>query len=120
MKIYLSYLQFKQSSRYNRVKGLLTKTHLSPKQVFTMIVEALDQAIGGMEPGLTYRTEDLFEPSVWAGMGDAISRSLGICLSYLVASTETPLVYANRPSSTNKLYSLKHGVDPGAYSFQVC
>ena len=120
MKIYLSYLQFKQSSRYNRVKGLLAKTHLSPKQVFTMIVEGLDQAIGGMEPGVVYKTEHLFEPDAWTKMGDAISRSLGICLSYLVASTPIPLRYANRPSSTNKLYSLEYGVDPGAYSFQVC
>lgn len=120
MKINLSYRLFTQSSRFNRVRGLLTKTHLTPQQAFTMVVNALDQAIGGMEPGVEYKTEDLIEPSLWAGLGDAISRSLGICLSYLVANDLIPLVYANRPGSTNKLYMLKPGVNPEDYSFVVC
>jgi len=119
-KIKISYKKFMQSGRYARFTSLLATTKLSPKQVFDMTIQALDLSIGGMEPEVKYKTEHLFEPDVWADMGDAVSRCIGICLSYLTANDLVPLAYANRPNSPNKLYKLKHGVNPEDYSFIVC
>ena len=119
MKTNISFHQFTQSSRFSRIKGLLAATHLSPKQVFTMAVQALNLSIGGMEPGVKYKTEHLFEPSDWADMGDAIKRCLGICLSFLTDGGLVPLVYTSKPNANNKFYSLKPGVNPGLYVFSV-
>jgi hypothetical protein len=120
MEIKLSYEAFKRSSRFGRACALAEKAGLPPKQVFILIVQALDQSFGGMEPSVKYKTEDLFEPSAWVDMGDAIRRSLGICLSYLAANDLIPLLYANRLGANNKLYMLKPGVIPAACSFRVC
>jgi hypothetical protein len=120
MKIVLSYKDFTRSTRFSRINTLLADARLSPKDVFTMAVQTLNQAIGGMEPGGKYKTEYLFEPSAWAGMGDAVKRCVGICLSYLTDDGLVPLVYASKPKANNKLYSLKPGVDPAGYSFRAC
>jgi hypothetical protein len=120
VEILISYRQFTKSGRFSRIKGLLAATHLTPKQAFEMTVQTLNQAIGGMEPGGKYKTEYLFEPSAWAGMGDAVKRCVGICLSYLTDDGLVPLVYASKPKANNKLYSLKPGVDPAGYSFRAC
>ena len=120
MEINLSYGAFARSSRFGRVSTLAESAALSPKQVFVLTVKALNQGFGGMEQNINYKTENLFEPAIWAGMHDNIRRSLGICLSYLTDGSLVPLLYASRPNANNKLYSLKPGVDPAAYSFKAC
>lgn len=73
-----------------------------------------------MDANVKYKTEHLFESTVWEGMRDSIHISLGICLSYLTDGFLIPLQYASKPNANNKLYSLKPGVDPAGYSFQAC
>ena len=85
-----------------------------------MVVEALDQAFGGMESNEKYATKQMFEPEAWQKMTDGLRRSLGICLSYLVGSGLVPLDYANKPTTTNKRYRPKPGFDTSLYSFRVC
>jgi hypothetical protein len=119
MKIVLSYKDFTRSTRFSRINTLLADARLSPKDVFTMAVQALDRAFAGMEPGVKYKTEDLFLELDWVRMSDAISRCVGICLSYLTACALIPLQYANRPGANNKLYTPKPVIDPSLYSFSV-
>jgi len=120
MQVKLSYGAFTRSAQYQRIPGLLAATRLSPKQVFIMAVLALNQAFGGLEPEGKYKTEHLFEASVWDAICKAIRRCLGMCLSYLTDNALVPLQYANKPGANNKLYMLIPGVDPGGYSFCVC
>lgn len=119
MNITLSYKDFAQSARFRRIRGLLNDTSLTPKQVFTMAVQALDHAAGGMEHEGKYETEDFFEASVWKSMRKVVHTCLGICISYLVANQLVPLDYANKPEKPNKLYKLHLGIDPSQLSFKV-
>jgi GTPase involved in cell partitioning and DNA repair len=120
MQIKLSYEAFRQSANFKRANGLAAKAGKSAKTLFAMLVEALNQAFGGMEGNEKYTTEQLFEPEVWQDMTDGPRRSLGICLSYLVGSGLVPLDYANKPTVTNKRYRPKPGIDTSLYSFRVC
>ncbi|MBP9734284.1 MAG: hypothetical protein KBD82_01355 [Rhodoferax sp.] len=120
MEIKLSFEAFRRSSRFERARALAENAALSPKQLFILIVQALNQGLGGMEHGVKYKTEHLFEPAVWDGMSDSFRRGVGVCLSYLVDGALVPLVYANKPSANNKLYSPKPGIDPTVCSFKVC
>lgn len=120
MEIKLSYEAFRRSSRFERVRALAEKAALSPKQLFILTVQALNQGFGGMEHGDKYKTEHLFDPAAWDGMSDSFRRGAGVCLSYLVDGALVPLVYASKPNANNKLYSPKPDVDPAVYSFKAC
>ena len=121
MQIKLSYISFSKTRRFAYCRSLAVKSGIDPKKVFDMAIEALNQAFGGMEQGIKYKTEHLFEVAVWEGMRIGIRRSVGICLSYFTAADLVPLLYANRPKANNKLYQLKPGIiDPGVYLFEAC
>ena len=120
MEIKLSYGAFERSSRFTRFRTLAESAGLLPKKVFIFTVQALNQGFGGMEHGVKYETENLFEPEAWTDMSDSLHRSLGICLSYFTANELVPLIYASKPFAKNKLYWLKPGVDPAGYVFKAC
>ena len=120
MEIELTYGAFERSSRFSRFRTLAESARLPPKQVFILTVQALDQGFGGMEHGVKYKTENLFEPEAWADMSDSLHRSVGICLSYFAHDELVPLIYASKPHANNKLYRLKPGVDPAGYVFKAC
>jgi hypothetical protein len=120
MQIKLSYEAFRQSPNFNRANAIAIRAGTSAKTLFAMVVEALNQAFGGMEANEKYKTEHLFEPEVWQNMTEGPHRSLGICMSYLVGSGLVPLEYANKPTTTNKSYRPKPGIDTSLYLFRVC
>lgn len=120
MEIKLSYARFSQSAHFTRCRSLAVNAGSDPKKVFAMAVEALNQAFGGMEHGIRYKTEHLFEADVWEGIHDGVRRSVGICLSYFTDADLVPLSYANKPNANNKLYQLKVAIDPSLYSFRAC
>ena len=118
--IRLSYRQFSKSTHYDVIDRIVTKPPMSPKQAFEAATQALNEAIGGMEPGVKYKAEHLFLSVDWDRMSNGITRKVGMCLSYLTASDLIPLQYANRPGSTNKSYMLKPGFDPEGCLYAVC
>lgn len=117
--IKLSSADFTKSAHFNRVKRLLKSADVSGRDLLTQTVRALDNGIGGMEPGVKYATQDLFDTPAWASSRRGYKIALGLCLSYLVAHQLVPLVYANKPGDTNKLYELVSGVDPESISIKV-
>lgn len=120
MKIEISYQQFTKSTHFACIDALVTNPPLTPRQVFEKTVKAIDQAFGGLEPEVKFKTKHLFLPTDWERMSDGITRKVGMCLSYMTINELIPLQFANRPGCTNKSYMLKPGIVPDEYSFVVC